>query len=396
MRYGKISEKIKVLFLIFLAAFLAISFFVLTPFNTDDSGTYLWLHSQFNLGSVKHTFKQMIEPWNLTAQLMYFMENELSGDKLVNVCFAIWYGISVFLTFMLIKDVKNEWLILLTVFMLIPSDKTNKYHLVPVAIALLFIYALKLFVESKRKLPLLISLAGLLYGFATINDRVILLMFIMIPLCAYAGIWCWQNANKQKILYIGMLIIAFVTAVVKVYAVLNKRITGVETDILQPWGGYGGEEYLTWSNVYNLFDKGIPSFFSYLLQQYNIPIEGGLIQFNTFFWLLRIGIILIALIAIIYRWVEIVKKGVVNVPFLDAFATIGVTAIIGVNVINGIIQYYDIENSPMNRYASIACFLILVILARWIDERYKPIPILCINKKQINSVVVLIVVMVPL
>lgn len=396
MKYDKMDKKLKILFLIILSAFLAISFFVLTPFNTDDSGTYLWLHSEFNLGSIKHTFKQRIEPWNLTAQFIYFIGSGLLGDKLVNVCFAIWYGICVFLLFMTIKDVKNKWLILLVAFMLIPSDKTNKYHLVPAAISLLFVYALKLFAESKRKLPLLISLAVLLYGFITINDRVILLMFIAIPLCAYAGIWCLQNVDKQKILYIGMLVIAFVAAGIKVYAALHRRITGVGTDILQSWGGYGGEEYLTWINVYNLFDKGIPSFFSCLLQQYNIPIEGGLIQFNTLFWLIRIAIVLLALAAIIYRWVEIIKKGVANVPFLDAFATIGVTAIIGVNVLNGMIKYYDIENTPMNRYASIAWFLILVILARWIDEKYKPIPIFNINKKQINSAAILAIVMVLL
>lgn len=393
-RIDKFKYDIKDITLFFvMALFLAVSFYVLVPFNTDDAGTYLWLHLQFNLGSIKHTFKQIIEPWNATAELLYCIENGMNGEKLVIICYTIWFFICTFLTFMLIKGIRNKWIVFLVTFMLLPSSTINKNHLVPAAISLLFIYALKLLGENKKKLPLLISLAVLLYGFITINDRVILLMFIAIPLCAYVGIWCLQNVDKQKILYIGMLVIAFVAAGIKVYVALHS---GVETDILQSWGGYGGEEYLTWINVYNLFDKGIPSFFSCLLQQYNIPLEGGLIQFNTLYWLIRIAILLLALAAIIYRWVEIIKKGVVNVSFLDAFATIGVTAIIGVNVLNGMIKYYDIEGSPMNRYASIAWFLILIILARWIDEKYKPIPIFSINKKQINSAVILTIVMVLL
>lgn len=373
------------------AIFLTISFFVVAQLNTDDSGTFLWVYWQYDLGCVDHSFKEMIEPWNLTIQLLYFLGIGNTGAEMVIYCYAIWYFICIFITLNLaMKDIKkNKWLLLLTVFIFIPYAGTNKNHLVPAAIALLTINAICNYVSEKKKIPLIFAGILLLYFFVTINDRVILLLFLAIPAALYGVIWCLQNIDRQKILYFAAVAVAVIVAGIKIIDEVSRILLGRGLALLESWGGYGGESYLTWIDIYNLFDKGIPSFFSSLMLQYNIPVDGGLIQFNSFFWLVRILIIGLALVALASRWKDIIKKGIADIHILDALSTISVTALIGVNILNGMIEYYDIEGAPMNRYASLAWFLLIVILIRWIDEKYKQITLMNIGKRKIQSGIVL-------
>lgn len=390
----KVRENINIIDIIFTfvaAIFLTISFFVIAQFNTDDSGTFLWVYWEYELGCVNHSLREMIEPWNLTIQLLYFLGIGNTGADMVIYCYAIWYFICIFITLTLaMKDVKkNKWLLLLAVFVLIPYGGTNKNHLVPAAVSLFTIYAINELVTRKKKMPAIISAVLLLYFFITINDRVILLLFLAIPAVVYGVIWCLQNIDRQKILYFGAVSIAAIVAGIKLTDEICRIVSGHGLALLEAWGGYGGESYLTWINIYNLFDKGIPSFFSSLMIQYNIPAEGGLIQFNSFFWLVRILIVGLALVALVSRWRDIVKKGIINVHVLDALSTISVTTLIGINILNGMIEYYDIEETPMNRYASLAWFLLIVILIRWLDEKYKSFKLISFGQVGIKSGIVL-------
>lgn len=381
------SDLWKFIFILVAAFFLTVSFFVIAQFNADDAGTFLWVYWEYELGCVKHTFKQMIEPWNLTIQLLYFLGIGNTGAEMVIYCYAIWYFICIFITLTLaMKNVdRNKWLIILAIFIFIPYAETNKNHLVPAAIALFTIYAICNYVNEKKKISLIVAGLLCLYFFITINDRVILLLFVVIPAVLYGVIWCLQNVDRQKILYFGSFIVVVIVAGVKLIDEICRLVSGQGLAVLEAWGGYGGESYLTWINVYNLFDKGIPSFFNALLIQYNIPVEGGLIQFNSFFWIIRLCIVGLMIFALFSRWKEIVRKGIVNIPILDTLSTISVTALIGVNILNGMIEYYDIQSTPMNRYGSLAWFLLVVILIRWIEEKYKSFTLMYIGKKKITS-----------
>lgn len=390
MKKGR--EKVKynindIIYIVVAALFLTFSFFVIAQFNTDDSGTFLWVYWEYELGCMNHTLKEMIEPWNLTIQLLYFLGIGSTGAEMVVYCYAIWYFICIFFTLLLAMcDVKkNKWLLLLAVFIFIPYAGTNKNHLVPTAVSLFVICAINHFVNTRKKVPFICACVLFLYFFITINDRVILLLFLIVPAMAYGVIWCLQNIERQKILYIGGIAVVAIVAVVKIIDEISRIVSGCGLVLLESWGGYGGEAYLTWIDIYNLFDKGIPSFFSSLMIQYNIPVEGGLIQFNSFFWLIRMLLVGLALVALISRWRDIIKKGIVNVPIIDAISAISVTALIGVNILNGMIEYYDIEGAPMNRYASLAWFLLIVILIRWIEEKYTQFTLLTLGHKRITS-----------
>lgn len=369
------------------AIFLTISFFVVTQCNTDDSGTYMWVYWGYELGSVKYTLKQLIDPWNLITRALYTFGIGTTGAEMVAYCFAIWYFWCVFITFLLLrKDIqKNYWLLFLGVFMLLPSSNTNKYHLVPIFVSLMLLFGVGEYVNRKRKLPIIGAGILLIYSFVVISDRVLLLMFVVVPAVLYGIIWCLQNVDRQKILYFIAVIVSFMVVGIKIVDHISKLILGHGLSFMEAWGGYGGESYLTWSDVYNFFDKGIPSLCSTLLIQYNIPIEGGLIQFDSFFWIIRIVIVGLAIIALMCRWIDIFKKGIVNVPLLDALSAISVTSLLGVNVINGMIAYYEIESAPMNRYASLAWFLLVVLLIRWIGERYVVVEVVSCRNKKIAS-----------
>lgn len=392
MKRGRITNyQIKDIIFTFAAAiFLTISFWVIAPFNTDDAGTYWIVYSQYELGCMNYPLKALLGPWYLTMQLFYFLGIGNTGADMVMYCYAVWYFICVFITLTLaMKDSKNKWLLLLAVFILIPYAATNKNHLVPAAVSLFTIYSINELVTRKKRVPVVISIVLLIYFFVTINDRVILLLFLAVPAAAYGVVWCLQNIDRQKILYFGAITIAAITACIKIIDGISRSVSGQGLTLLENWGGYGGEDYLTWINIYNLFDKGIPSFFSSLMIQYNIPVDGGLIQFNSFFWLVRILIVGLALVALVSRWIDIIKKGISNVHVLDALSTISVTALIGINILNGMIEYYDIEGAPMNRYASLAWFLLVVILIRWIDEKYNSFELVSVGQVGIQSGVIL-------
>lgn len=375
----RINCKLFEMICIFMASlFLAVSMYVVLGINADDAGAYMWLYRWHEIGACKYTLKEMLEPWYVALMGVDLMGLGNTGAETVSWCFAILYFLSVLMTLLLtMKDNrKNKWLLLCAVFLLMPSDATNRYHMPTTAISLLIIYIAYHCISTKKRLPLILAGILFIYSLMLSNDRVLILLFILAPMMLYLLIACFQDKGKRKYLYFGGLFVVTVVAGVKVVNEICENISGHGLGIMKEWGGYGGGSYLMWIDIYNLFDKGIPSFFQTLLNQYNIPINGGLIQYNTFFWFIRIFLVGMALVAVGARWRDIIKKGILNVNVLDAFSTVCVTVVIFVNMLNGIIEYFPIEEAYMNRYASIAWFLLVVILIRWVDEHYASIPLL--------------------
>ncbi len=385
------SESVNILFILLMALFLTISFFAVMSCNADDAGTYMWLYWVYEIGSYDYSIRELLEPWNLTCILLYILGIGKSGTETVIYCFAVWYFICIFLTLSLAMkgQKKNRWLLLLATFIFIPYSQTNKNHLIPVAITLLNFYAIYTYVNTKKRILLIGTILLAVYSVVVINERVILLLFLGATLVIYGFVWCLQNIARQKILYFGALVITVLVGIIKLIDKVCMLCSGNGISFLEAWGGYGGEAYLTWIDIYDLFDKGIPSLFSSLMIQYNIPVEGGLIQVNSFFWIIRIFIVVLALIALICRWRDIVKRGIANMNIIDALSTISFSIVIFVNIINGMIEYYEIEGAPINRYASLAWFMLIIILVRWINEKYNPIIMGFVLGKKITSGTVL-------
>lgn len=371
--------------------FLTISFYVVVQCSTDDAGSYLWLYSWNELGAVQHGLREILEPWFLVLIGLDFIGAGKTGAELVSYCFSVFYFLCVFITLKLcMKDNQNNrWLLMLAVFLLIPYSGTNRFHLFPAVVSLFVLYAISQYFSVKKKKWLVAAGLLFLYAFIFSTDRIISLLFSVIPIIVYITLVCLQDKKKHKFLYLGGFFVIAIVVGIKLINELCIQVVGQGLTLMETWGGYGGESYLTWIDIDNLFRKGIPSFFQALMRQYNIPVEGGLIQYNTFYWMIRIFIVGLALVALISRCREMSKKGVAHVNVLDALASITVIVLVCINVMNGMIKYYEIDSHPMNRYACPVWYLLVVILVRWLDEKYEKICLVSKKKYKITSGMIL-------
>lgn len=364
-KYGIVS------LIIIMSICLSYILYIQSVSNADETGTYVYLYNFFELGNMKLTIKDYLNPWFYCSAIAYLFNIGGSGSTISFAYLVVWYGIAVFFTLLLaMYNTQNKWLLALAFFILLPYELTNKYHLVATIVTLFCLWCIQCYQDYKKKWILAIIALVILYTLLFTHDRVILLLFVFATVVVYYGIIVLQDKDKRKYLYLLVFFAAFGAMVLKGVDVISTEILGKEAGITEAWTGYGGDEYLTWIDVHTLFDKGIPSFLSCLFVQWNIPMEGGMIQFNSFYWIIRLIIAILAIIAVVIRWVDIVKKGIKNVALLDSLCVICATVVACINMLNGMVWYYDIKHSPMNRYASICWFLLVVILIRWINEHY--------------------------
>lgn len=362
---------VKIGIIVALSAFLAYLQLAQARCNSDDAGTYIYLYNIFELGNRELNLSEILNPRIYSSSIAYLLNAGGSGTFISLIYLSVWYGIAVFFTLLLTVHGRNaKWLIALTVFILMPYSSTNRYHMVVAFVTLFAIWALQCYTETQKKWILLVVGLISLYTLIFVDDRVLFILFLLVPLIVYFAIYLFQDENKRKYLYLIIFSIILVAGVLKCADIIAVKLLGRNTGITDAFGGYGGDGYYTWINVETLFSKGIPSLFSSLFVQWNIPIQGGMIQVNSLYWGVRIIIAGLAIVALISRWIDILKKRIKNVEFLDALAVICTTVVLGANAFNGMIWYYEITDAPMNRYASVGWFLLAVILVRWLDERF--------------------------
>lgn len=385
------SKVVRACMILAASLFLAVSLYVVIDCNADDAGTYRSLYWKDKLGSAHYSWKDYLQPWTLVAVILNTLGVGDTGAEMVMMCFAVWYFLCVAETLSLaMKDTKSgNWLILATVFILIPCAETNRFHLFSHFVSLLGVLALYYYKKTKRKIYLGLYIPVLVYFFLFSADRMILLMNVAMPIALYVVIWCIQKKEKRKYLYIGGVVLSLAVAVLKMANEICGIIRGYGFGFMEQWDGYGGAEYFYWTDVHTFFDKGIPSFFASLLVQFNIPIDGGIIQFQSFFWIIRIFLVILMLAAFISRWREIVQKGIDQVPIIDVCAVLGITVTVGVNILNGIILAFNVSGGPINRYAGFAWFLFVVLLIRWLDEKAAGAPAVKLGKREAPSGVAL-------
>lgn len=367
----KITKKkcLSIGIIILLSIFLAYLQFLKTGCNADDAGTYTWMYNYFELDNIEKSIKLFLNPWFYCSAITYLLNIGGSGTFSCNAYLSIWYGLAVFFTLMLTMHKREgKWILPLAVFILLPYEGTNKYHMVAAFVTLFAIWALQCYKDNGKKWILWVVALITTYTLVFTDDRMLFLVFWIAPLMIYLVILLIQDQSKRKYLYMLVFGIILAAAVLKCVDAASMRISGQGIGLMKAWGGYGGAEYYNWIDVGTFFEKGIPSLFAALFIQWNIPVQGGMVQIQSFYWIIRIIIACLALAALASGWKEIIKKGILNVEIQDSLAVICTTIVLGINILNGMVWYYDVAGAPINRYASVCWFLLAVIVARWLDE----------------------------
>lgn len=359
-----------------LSVVLAYLQFVQAGCNSDDAGTYVYMYNFFELGNKSLSLINYLNPWFYSSAAAYLLNIGGNGAFSSLVYLSVWYGLAIFFTFLMTMNKReSKWMLALVVFILLPYRQTNKYHMLAVLTTLFSIWALQCYKDTGKKWILSVVVFIALYSFVFTDDRLLLLVFLFATGIVYFAILLFQDQIKRKYLYMVAFGVILAVGAMNCVDIIAGKLLGHETGISGVLGGYGGADYFNWIDVETFFLKGIPSVIGSLFTQWNIPVQGGMIQMKSFFWLIRIIIVCLALAALFDRWKEIIRKGIRSVELLDALSVVCTTVVLGVNVLNGMVQYYSVTNAPMNRYASVCWFLLVVILVRWLDERLEGIMI---------------------
>lgn len=359
-----------------LSVVLAYLQFVQAGCNSDDAGTYVYMYNFFELGNKSLSLINYLNPWFYSSAAAYLLNIGGNGAFSSLVYLSVWYGLAIFFTFLMTMNKReSKWMLALVVFILLPYRQTNKYHMLAALATLFSIWALQCYKDTGKKWILSVVVFIALYSFVFTDDRLLLLVFLFATGIVYFAILLFQNQIKRKYLYMVAFGVILAVGAMNCVDIIAGKLLGHETGISGVLGGYGGADYFNWIDVETFFLKGIPSVIGSLFIQWNIPVQGGMIQMKSFFWLIRIIIVCLALAALFDRWKEIIRKGIRSVELLDALSVVCTTVVLSVNVLNGMVQYYSVTNAPMNRYASVCWFLLVVILVRWLDERLEGIMI---------------------
>lgn len=356
--------------MVVLSALLAYLQFVQARCNSDDAGTYVYMYNYFELGNKTLTIKNFLNPWFYCSAAAYLLNVGGSGAFSSLAYLSVWYGMAVFFTFLMTMNKRDsKWMLALAVFILLPYRQTNKYHMMAALVTLFSIWALQCYKDTGKKWILTAVILIAVYSFLFTDDRLLLLVFLAATGIVYFAILFFQDQGRRKYLYMAVFGVILAAGVLNCVDIIAGKLLGQGTGISGVLGGYGGADYFNWIDVENFFLKGIPSIIGSLFVQWNIPVQGGMMQLKSVYWFIRIIIVCLALAALFDRWKLIIKKGIKDVELLDALSVVCTTVALGVNALNGMVQYYSVTNAPMNRYASVCWFLLVVILVRWLDER---------------------------
>lgn len=364
---------------IVITVILAYTMYVQMICNTDDAATYTYMYKTFELGATKISLKDWLNPWFLSSAIVYLLDLGKTGIEKSLIYLNVWYGICVYLTLSLVtKGRKRNWILILAAFILLPSEMTNKYHLFVTISALFLLLLADSFIREKKIWKLMLISVCIVYNVLFTNDKMLFVLYIGGTVALGFLIKYIQAEDKRKKVYCGMLGCTVLVMLLSIVNVVAQKIIG--ENALGEWNGYGGSEYLNWIDFETFLSKGIPSVFNSLLRQWNAVPKGGMMQINSFYWIVRIVLVFLAIVAFISRWHDIIKENN-NISFIDRIATLCTTVVLLVNSLNGMVWYYDIDNAPINRYASVCWFLLVIILVRWLDEKNECIRIV----KNINS-----------
>lgn len=151
MNRAELSKKIAGAML--CALFLTIIHFAVMQCNADDAQGYNWIYKRYELG-IEAKSDSILNPMLLILSALHFFGIGSNGAELCLYYFAFWYFLCVWLMlYLAIRSAKDNkwWLLLMAVFILIPSINTNRYHLIPTFVSLLVILLVSAFFETRKK-----------------------------------------------------------------------------------------------------------------------------------------------------------------------------------------------------------------------------------------------------
>lgn len=395
---GNRSKAVLIMSITAAAIFLAAIFILTIGFSADDANGYNWVYQRYELGERPENVS-MLNPKFAMLSILYFLRVGVDGAWLCSSYYAFWYFGCAFMTLLLAlrnTGANRWWLFFAAVFLMIPSGRTNQYHLVPAFMALLALYFIARYQETRNKLFSALAAGVMLYTLLTVNDKALFLLSLPASIAVCGTIWCIQNKKYHKYLYWGSLLCAFAMMAAKVLDIVMKATRGNGLALFGSLGGYGGSDYASWIDMGTLFNRSIPSFFSALLFQYNIPLQGGFMQGLSFFWVIRVfmvGLALASCMAYLGDMLKIRGRGIQGGTLVDSLSVAIVVIMTLVNIMNGDGKFIvGVDGWPINRYNSVAWFLIVVMLIRWLDRKYCGIELNFILHRKILSQCVLAII----
>lgn len=377
-RKEKILNKI---IIIVSALFLAASFYVVKGIHSDDTGAYKFCYWTYELGSMHFEIEELLEPWTLIWAIVGRLWIGDVGADTAALCFSIGYFFIILFTLSIaLNNIKNRFLIPLLVFILMPWTLTNEFHYESTLTALALLWGIDCYEKKRKKGILAATILFAAYMMLVIGDKLLLLIIIAVPAMLYFMIWSIEKKERHKYLYFLLGIALFIMALVRVAA----DLCGISMQ--GQFEGYGGSEYMFWTDSYTFFNLGIPSVFSALLDQYNIPLNGGFVQFQSVYWIIRIAIVCLMLFAVIARIKDIKERGIERISRVDSISILALVSVILINAINGILKFYgESLDVPINRYAALVWFLLPIVFIRWLDDKYKTYHVFDIKGRKVTS-----------
>lgn len=374
----------KAVVVVLLAIIWSYSLFLQIECNADIAGTYVRWYNLFELGVGQLNIKTILNPWGFSSLIAYILNWGNNGAEIAIVYLVAWFMVAFILTLLLASyHSENLWTVLLTAFILIPYAETNVYHMYVAVATLGFVLLMQNYFEKRRIVYAILALLLSIYMLLFTDDRVLYLLNIVGTAFVYLLINLIQK-KKYSLLLMGAVAVAILMAIARIGNELSIIFLG--RDLLGQWTGYGGSGYLTWSDVGNIWQKGIPSLLQTILIQWNVPMDGGMIQLSSFYWCIRIVLVIVSIYVLVINWKKIIKTGVQNMAFIDSFSTICITVVFMVNTMNGMLAYYDISAAPVNRYGSVCWFLLAVLLVRWIEEKISYMTFYQMNRDFVISI----------
>lgn len=344
---------------IILSVVLVYSFYIIKPIDLDSYATVWAYYKSYNLGYGSHTFT--VRPFELLGMVMY----QIFGvdNKVILGIFCFFLFICIYLSLQLAGKYKGKYFFVslaVLAYIFYPGSKSNQHHLMSTTGTLLIVYLLNTWLEKRKSRYLILAFLTTIYCVWGMADVAILGIFLFLPLMFYAVIYLWQDSSKRKYVVIfGGLFCVVYGGYRVLYLVMSQKC-----NILLPmyFSGYGGGDYAYWGNFTTAITCGVGGFFDSLCFLWNIPIEGTMIQYNSINWCIRLFLLFWTIVLNVRLLVDIFRKGIKNIPFIDAFCSLCFLTVALINILNGANANY--ASGGLNRYAAILEFTMAITLAR--------------------------------
>lgn len=370
MFINKKSKLTNIILITVLSIIMSYIFWVVHKSTGDDAATYKLYYKLYDLGYNRASMKNFWDPWMLISLCVYKFGLFNIGFDIPGITHTILYFLCIWLTFYIVSLNGRVEYLFLAAYILLPNCRTNGTHQASMLVVYLLIILFDIFQKKKNKAAVISCIAILLYSLLFFADRALLAIYIVLPFCIYTMLKFVQNNQKAKMTMIK-IVLAFSICLMAV------RLADIATQVLYDWsliekmsfGGYGDSDYASWGSFEDIWIHCIPQFFTKLFEQFSVSPKGGLLQFDSIFWGIRIVLVVFLLYSYFYYLIKIIKKGINSISFVNAISVLIITVVSVINIMNGILVWYPTDNSPVLRYAGVIVNLLVILGCNCMKEK---------------------------